>query len=105
MSMTNLGSTSINITAIRTNGLPITQQFSLSEWGEGRGMCIIDLVCAVTHWTTAPTYGGIVRLFVNIDNSDEEGTETVEFNDVDSLRLYIEEYDESGLVSQWSVEK
>ena len=92
-------STSINITAIRTNGSPITQQFSLSEWS---GQDINDVITAVTRWTTAPTYGGIVRLFANIDISNEDGTETLEFNDVDGLRLYIEECDESGLLSQWT---
>jgi hypothetical protein len=57
------------------------------------------------RWTTEHNWGGIVRLFVNIDDHEEDGTETLEFNDADGLRLYFQDCDDDKLLSQWSIEK
>jgi hypothetical protein len=97
---------SINVTAIRTNGSPITQTFTLPLGGDGASASMItSFVSTLLSWSTNCTYGGIVRWFVNIQDPNQDDSETLEFRDVDGIRSYFQEWDESRVLAQWSIEK
>ena len=65
-----------NITAIRTNGSPITQQFNLSDWPNGTDA----IVSALTVWAESRHYGGIIAVYVN--TCDDGESVTWEFDSV-----------------------
>ena len=112
---------SINVTAIRTNGSPITQTFTLPLGGDGASASIAELrideqaitafVSTLLSWSTDCTYGGIVRWFVNIQGPEQDDSETLEFRDGDGFAStlyelsYFQEWDESRVLAQWSIEK
>ena len=59
----------MNITAIRTNGSPITQQFDYD------GTPAKHVVNALQVWDESTNYGGIIRVFINLsDWTAEFGT-------------------------------
>jgi hypothetical protein len=72
----------INVTAIRTNGSPITQQFNISLHAPdeilNRTSAIVN---ALNRWAEDRHYGGIVAVFVNMPGDDGFGV-TRQFDSV-----------------------
>jgi hypothetical protein len=70
-----------NITAIRTNGSPITQQFNLSLHAPdeilNRTSAIVN---ALNRWSEDRHYGGVVAVYVN--TCDDGESVTWEFDSV-----------------------
>jgi len=101
----------INVTAIRTNGSPVTQQFMLRFGDEAVVEATIDAITStLTHWTNDTRLGGVVRFFVNLTDRRFNNSETLEFSDVAGVRLYLEEYNDSkvviestGVMAVWTV--
>ena len=63
----------INITAIRTNGSPITENFNLAyHFGSTDVAENTDrMIAKARGWATDRSYGGIVRIFMNREQRTE----------------------------------
>jgi len=95
----------INVTGIRTNGSPITQCFLL-VFGADAAIYkagTSSIASTLTYWATHSNYGGIVRFFVNIQDQGSSDSETLEFENVKGVRSYLEDWDESKVLADWSI--
>lgn len=94
----------INVTAIRGNGSPITHRFHVTGWDECK-----PVVNTVALWGANPTLGGIIRVFVNVKGGYKDGhTETMEFLDIKGACSYLQNDlmdDREGLAACWSVDE
>ena len=82
MKSRNILATNVSITAIRTNGSPISQNFHVAVEADTDKM-----IATVQQWAKDRSYGGIVRVFMNREQPTEGASvsRTYEFEDVDDF--------------------